>query len=78
MGTENAKAQTKDSESSKNNRKPDYFVHATIPTQNGSRIGSKLGVAFNHYKGGGLSVYMDGIPIAREGQVELVIYPIQS
>lgn len=55
--------------------KPDLFVYAVIPNGRGTRIGSRLGVVFNHKTGGGFTIYLDGVPIPVDGQIELVAYP---
>lgn len=55
--------------------KPDLFVYAVIPNGRGNRIGSRLGVVFNHKTGGGFTLYLDAVPIPNGGQIELVAYP---
>ena len=55
--------------------KPDKYVYAIVPNGRGNRIGARLGVVFNHKTGGGFTMYLDAIPIAHGGQIEVVAYP---
>lgn len=56
--------------------KPDWKVL----TKRGDKLGSQIGVGFNHTSGaGGFTLLMDAQPIPREdGQIELVVFPIQT
>ncbi len=55
--------------------KPDQYVYAIVPNGRGNRIGARLGVVFNHKTGGGFTLYLDAVPIPKDGQIELVGYP---
>lgn len=54
---------------------PNHYIHAVVPKGRGSRIGARLGVAFNHKNGEGFTIYLDAQPIPLDGQIELVAYP---
>lgn len=56
-------------------RKPDLYAYATVPNGRSTRIGSRIGVAFNHKAGEGLTIFLDAQPFPMDGQVEIVCYP---
>lgn len=56
---------------------PNFNVHAVVPDGRGTRIGSRIGVVFNHKNGQGFSMYLDAQPIPLEGRIELVAYPYE-
>ena len=59
-------------------RAPDFHIHAIVPNGRGNRIGSRIGVAFNHNKGDGFTIYLDAQPIPYSGKIELIAYPPKS
>jgi hypothetical protein len=56
-------------------RRPDLFVHAKVPDGRGTRIGSRIGVAFYHQDGVGLNILLDASPLPIEGRIELIVLP---
>lgn len=54
---------------------PNLFAYATVPNGRTTRIGSRIGVVFNHRSGEGFTVYLDAVPIPMDGQIEIVCYP---
>ncbi len=54
--------------------KPNFYVYATVPYEDKSKVGASIGRVFNHKTGGGFTIYLDAVPIPNEGQVELVAY----
>jgi len=66
MTSENTETQKKTS--------PDFYVHAVVPNGRKNRVGASIGRVFNHKNGTGFSIYLDAIPIAVDGQIELVAY----
>jgi hypothetical protein len=56
-------------------QKPDWKVL----TKRGEALGSQIGVGFNHKAGQGITILMDAQPLPnKDGQLELVVFPIQS
>lgn len=60
---------------SQKGRKPDLYAYATVPNGRSTRIGSRIGVVFNHKAGDGYTIYLDATPIPLDGQIEIVCYP---
>lgn len=56
-------------------RRPDLFVHTKILEGRGTRIGSRIGVAFYHQDGVGLNIILDAMPIPTGGRIELIVLP---
>lgn len=57
-----------------NKRKPDYYVHASVPNGRNNRVGARIGVVFRHKQGDGLTIFLDAQPIPVGGQIELVAF----
>lgn len=62
-------------ETEKSGNQPNFYVYAVLPDEDGTRVGSRLGVVFNHKKGEGFTIYLDAQPIPKDGQIELVAFP---
>ena len=58
----------------KSNSNIAFNIHASLPDGRNSRVGSKLGVAFWHKNGTGLSIILDAQPIPVDGRIELVAF----
>ena len=56
---------------------PAFIIYASIPDGRQNRIGSKIGVAFNHKNGEGMTIILDALPIPVDGQAQLVAYPYE-
>lgn len=69
---------TQETLTTKKKTKPNFAIHATVPNGRGTRIGASIGVAFKHKNGDGFSIYLDAQPIALDGQINLVAYPIET
>ncbi|HZV71389.1 MAG TPA: hypothetical protein VFG10_17660 [Saprospiraceae bacterium] len=61
-------------------KKPDFHVFTKVPDgHEGYRIGSKLGVGFNHNsKESGLTFFLDAMPFPINGRIELVAFKPQT
>lgn len=59
--------------------KPALYIHAKVDdgreTRIGSRIGSRIGVAFYHKDGVGLNILLDAQPIPLDSRIELIGLP---
>jgi len=53
---------------------PAFNIHASVPDGRNNRVGSKIGVAFKHKKGNGLTILLDASPIPVNGRIELVAF----
>ena len=53
---------------------PAFNIFASIPDGESNRIGSKIGVAFKHKNGNGLTILLDASPIPVNGRIELVAF----
>ena len=51
-----------------------FNIHASILDGRNNRVGAKLGVAFKHKNGSGLSIILDAQPIPVDGRIELVAF----
>ncbi len=53
---------------------PDYNIHVSVPNGRSTRVGPRIGVAFKHKSGDGLTIYLNAQPIPVDGQIELVAF----
>ena len=54
---------------------PDLFIYTKIPDGRGDRIGSRIGVAFQHKEKMGFTLYLDAQPIPLDGRIQLIAFP---
>ena len=56
-------------------KKPALNVFTRVPTENGmTKIGSQIGVGFEHNEGGGYNIILDAVPIPENGRISLVAF----
>lgn len=56
-------------------RKPALYIYTKVAEGNKDRIGSRIGVAFNHKESEGLNIILDAQPLPIEGRIQLVGFP---
>lgn len=66
------------SEATKTKKTPDYNIHVKVPVGVETKIGAAIGVAFKHNEGEGLNLILDAQPIAYNGRIELVAFPVSK
>ena len=56
-------------------KRPDLYFYVKVPSGNGTKIGSRIGVGFLHGDGVGVNIILDAQPIPMNGQIELIGFP---
>lgn len=64
----------------KTSKAPALNIYTQVPNGYGdnTRIGAKIGVAFQHKDGEGYNIVLDAQPIPLNGQIRLVGFPPKS
>jgi hypothetical protein len=59
--------------------KPALNVFTRVPAPDGSsKLGSQIGVGFEHKEGGGYNIILDAVPIPEKGRISLVAFKSEA
>ena len=73
------KTQSETGVKKKSENLPAFRVFAEVPNGGrGTRIGNCLGAIFNHGNGEGATIILDSHPIANDGQIRMVMFPVRA